>query len=224
VLLVALVGAGIAGQIVLTVALPGNIEQWATYIAPPAGLVAFLSGHLLARAMRDGAIPRVPIPVAIGVPAACLAGGAWLISHKVAHGSSPFFFMGGVSMLAVPGWLVLVAALARADQAGRSPVGGTPLVRLGEWSYALYLLHPVVLHFAGLAGYFHLDAPAVVLAIGAWAAAVALSGLAYMLVERPLEDWLRGGRPGRPLPGDEAAHSRGEASLTELPAAGVAGS
>lgn len=201
-LLVVLVGTGIVAQVVLTVALPGNVEQWATYIAPAAGLVAFLSGHLLARAMRDGAIPRIPAVLTLGAPAGCLALGAWLVSYKVSHGSSPFFFMGGVAMLAVPGWLVLVAGLTRADEARRSPLASSPLVRLGEWSYALYLLHPIVLHFAGTTGYFRLGAPRVVLALGAWAAAVALSGLVYTLVERPAEDWLRGGRPDRPLPED----------------------
>ncbi|MEL7108771.1 MAG: acyltransferase [Pseudomonadota bacterium] len=66
----------------------------------------------------------------------------------------------------------------------------TSLVRLGDWSYALYLCHPLVISVTGRVG-FHLWgfegwlAPYVVLAVSL-IASVALSGIVYATLERPL--------------------------------------
>ena len=73
------------------------------------------------------------------------------------------------------------------------------MIRLGEWSFALYLLHQLVIRAATRAGLgpdgtIPSTVPFIAATLGV---SVALSALLYSLVERPSERRLRGGRGAR---------------------------
>lgn len=91
--------------------------------------------------------------------------------------------------------LTAIAALAIVSLAQAEPSWHRPvprwLVALGEWSFALYLTHLLLISFLyrlGLNGW-----PMVAIAVPS---AIALSALAYLLWERPAEAWLRRRRVG----------------------------
>lgn len=161
----------------------GGGQYW-IFVFPPVRILEFIAGVLLAQLLRDGW--RCPIGI---VPATVLAVAAIAGTTLV---GGPF---GIVAIAAVPLWL-LIAATATSNLRGDARVlRRTWLIRLGVWSFALYLVHNmivgVVLHFTGLLG-----TPALLLAGAAiLAASIAVAGVGYHLVERPAEARLRG--PGR---------------------------
>lgn len=70
------------------------------------------------------------------------------------------------------------------------------MVRLGEWSFALYLVHPLVMHAVRRLGQLPvLEGPVAVLGLAAFLVlATAAAAVAYVVAERPAERWLRGSR------------------------------
>ena len=86
---------------------------------------------------------------------------------------------------------LLIAACAGAEQ--RGALRARPwMVRLGQWSFAFYLLHWMVIHLIGSGGLLSLAA--------AFAATLLLSALLSIGFERPVERWLRGLARARPVP------------------------
>jgi peptidoglycan/LPS O-acetylase OafA/YrhL len=102
----------------------------------------------------------------------------------------------------VLGLALLVPAAARADLAGTPSVWRHPwLVRLGEWSYAFYLVHILVLRLGQrlLPGSPELPLlPALGAAAVAFALSLALAWALYEWVERPGRRLLLGRRPATP--------------------------
>lgn len=193
-IVVVLVGRGTAAArwtmlavtaLLVIVAVPvlGGGEYW-IFVFPPTRILEFIAGVLLAHLLRDG----WTCPVGI-VPAALLAACAIAATALV---NGPF---GVVAIAAAPLWL-LIAATATRNLRGAGGVLQQPwLIRLGVWSFALYLVHNliigVVLRFTGL-----LPAPELLAAgVAIPVASIGLAGLAYRVVERPAEARLRG--PGR---------------------------
>jgi peptidoglycan/LPS O-acetylase OafA/YrhL len=93
------------------------------------------------------------------------------------------------------GFLILAVA-SRDTRGGRSLLSSKPLVALGQWSYAFYLIHATILYaikeyhgVAGPRGWSNLTWYAGVLIISIFA-----SWLLYKFVERPMERKLRGPR------------------------------
>ena len=93
------------------------------------------------------------------------------------------------------GFLILAVA-ARDMRGGRSVLRSKPMVALGQWSYAFYLVHATILYaikeqhgVAGPIGWSNLTWYAGVLVLSIFA-----SALLYKLVEHPLERKLRGPR------------------------------
>jgi peptidoglycan/LPS O-acetylase OafA/YrhL len=165
------------------VGVSASLSYWLFFIFPPYRFGEFLLGMLLARAARLGL--RVPAPrVTLLVAAAGLGVVLWrFTAYTMRTGTAiprPY-----VALLVLP-WFAL-ALLAGAGV-------GCPrtLVRLGEWSFALYLVHkPVFLvtnswhwwHPAGLLG--------VALFLGYLSLALLAAAGLYHLVEKPVEAWLR---------------------------------
>lgn len=109
---------------------------------PLLRLPEFILGMSLAWAMRAGWRPRTPRIVLLGV----LAGAAtlWYAGPRLSalSGVVPF-----VTELIVVVFALLIAAYALADVEGRPSLQRHPLiVRLGEMSYAFYLVHSTVLY------------------------------------------------------------------------------
>jgi peptidoglycan/LPS O-acetylase OafA/YrhL len=85
---------------------------------------------------------------------------------------------------------LLIAAAAKADLAGTSRLAGPGWVRLGEWSFALFMTHQLVIRV------FHAMVPSravgELLTLPLVGLCVVVAALAFRFVERPLERWLRG--------------------------------
>jgi peptidoglycan/LPS O-acetylase OafA/YrhL len=158
--------------------------------------VAFLFGIGLAIALRSGWKPRIPVWFAFLVT----GGGLFVLWYSGAH---PTEVPGAVTLglcqkeflTLLYGFLILAVA-ARDVRGGRSLLRSTPLVKLGQWSYAFYLVHATILYaikeyhgIAGPIGWSNLTWYAGVCAIS-----ILVSWLLYKFVEHPLERKLRGPR------------------------------
>ncbi|MBC3843842.1 acyltransferase family protein [Streptacidiphilus sp. 4-A2] len=107
---------------------------------PPYRALEFLLGVVVGAAMVRGWRPRVPMSVALLVTAVDL----WACWYGMRqHWLGDYWWN---QMLAPAFALIIVAAVGN-DLAGRRSVFRTrPLVALGEWSYAFYLIHLTVIH------------------------------------------------------------------------------
>jgi peptidoglycan/LPS O-acetylase OafA/YrhL len=108
--------------------------------------------------------------------------------------------------LLAPGWAVLIVGLALSDGPAGTLLGSRIAVRLGEASYAWYLLHGPVGRYADLAWY-RLSGPAGSAAIGVGvklAISLAAAFVVHAAVERPAREMLRRLSPGRRRPGPAA--------------------
>ena len=158
--------------------------------------VAFLFGIGLAIALRSGWKPRIPVWFAFLVTGA----GLYLLYYSGLH---PAKVPGAITMglcqkeilTFLYGFLILAVA-ARDMRGGRSLLRSKPLVKLGQWSYAFYLVHATIMYaikeyhgIAGPIGWSNLTWYAGVCALSIFA-----SALLYEFVEHPLERKLRGPR------------------------------
>ncbi|MEV7816947.1 acyltransferase [Streptomyces flaveolus] len=168
-----------------------SFEQiWFVYFFPPVRALEFVLGMVAARLVLAGAWPRLGL-----LPAGLIAVGGYAVNSTVPY----LYGVAGTAAL----WLTpLVAAAATADEHGtRSPFRGRALVRLGELSFAFYMVHGLVVTytFRWLVADTHL-APAVGAAtlLGALLLALALAHALFTWVEAPL--MARFGRPRRRRP------------------------
>jgi peptidoglycan/LPS O-acetylase OafA/YrhL len=192
-LMVMLVGATLAltaiGAAADRLIAPAGTVYFPEYF-PPARLVEFVLGMLLALEVEAGRWPRISVPVAGGLA----------VTSFLVMGALPDPRLRIVVTL-VP-YALLIGAAAQAERTGvRAPRLLTRpwAVRLGQWSFAFYLIHGLV--FVAL---LHVEGrrPLGTGAACLWALAMlvvslGLSALAFHTVERPLERRLR---PGRGMP------------------------
>lgn len=174
-------------------------NELATFVlrAPPYRAMEFLLGMCLGVAIRRGwrsPVGLLPAIAIFGVLATAL--GIW--AH---HPDTEALFHATALMdqVLAPAYALIIAAAAQRDLDGRrSVLRSSPLVALGQWSYAFYLVHATVIYAMRLAH------GGVVVGVGAQLAAIALAlglsvfaaWLLYRIVEHPLERRLR----GAPLP------------------------
>jgi len=156
----------------------GNAFWW-VYIFPPARLLEFVIGICACVLVRRGA--RVPLSRA---GASAIAIGAFLISAHV-----PNYFMWTVTVV-IP-FTLLIMVCAQADLAGdRSMLGHPVMQRLGQWSYAFYLIQGAV--FVVLSGH---SPHSIIAAAALWlltlAATILAAAAIFGLIEHPLERRLR---------------------------------
>jgi len=160
---------------------PYTLSAWALYFFPPVRLVEFVLGMLLAMEVAEGRLPRVSLLGASVLALVAYAADSWAPAS-----AQP------VAVTILPFSLLIVAAAQADVNRSRSFWRSPAVVRLGTWSFALYMVHWPVLslmaHFVhGRLG----DLQSVALGIGALAACVAASALFYKFVEHPLEARLR---------------------------------
>jgi peptidoglycan/LPS O-acetylase OafA/YrhL len=164
-------------------------SQWLSYISPPYRLGEFLIGVLLAAAVRRGMRCVPPVWGALAFVAA-----SYLVVAVVLPDRSHGFH----DAVMLPSIVVLLAAAARADIAGvRTLWSSKVLVRLGTWSFALYLINfAAVRLLERLIGGPMDNGPVLgpLLTIVWLVALVAPSWLAYRVIEEPGERWLSGRR------------------------------
>jgi peptidoglycan/LPS O-acetylase OafA/YrhL len=151
---------------------------------PISRLADFTMGVLLALEIRDGRWPRLPVAWTMLLMAAGLAVVDVIQEQR---------FL--VAITLVPATL-LIGSLAMADMSGRrSILQSNFAVRLGQWSFAFYLVHWLVLtvfwklHQHPFASTLNAAAAIIFLFL----LTTAISGLVFTLWERP---WERRIRPG----------------------------
>ncbi|WP_419992784.1 acyltransferase family protein [Streptomyces boninensis] len=111
-----------------------TLQYWFMYFLPPVRMLDFILGMLLARAVLAGRLPKIGM-VCSGV----LLAGSYVLALHVPIG----YAQRSVAIVPIA---LLVAAAARADLRGSfTPFRNRVAVRLGEISFAFYLLHFVVL-------------------------------------------------------------------------------
>lgn len=159
---------------------------WFAYFSPAYGLVYFVVGMLAANAVRRTTrAPSLPLSLAMAglVFVAC---GIWLDGEP----------RGLVTALMLPPLVLVIVAAANGDMTGpRSMWSRSFVVKLGEWSFALYLIHFPMVRLINRA----IDGPldggefgALAGSIGVLVVGTAAAAAAYYLYERPAEKWLRG--------------------------------
>ncbi|MEV5658328.1 acyltransferase [Streptomyces sp. NPDC052291] len=155
-----------------------SFEQiWSVYFFPPVRAIEFVLGMIAARLVLTGALPRIGL-----LPAAVIAVGGYVLNSSVPY----LYGVAGTGAL----WLApLVVAATQADvRETASPFRGRVLVRLGELSFAFYMVHGLVVTYGhkwlvadeNLSG-----AAAAALLLGALLTALALALALYSWVEVP---------------------------------------
>lgn len=172
---------------------PDRIVGWLLYISPLFRLGEFLLGVLLAAALRRGF--RVPF----GVLPWSIAVAAWFhLEYVFAPEHFPAearILVAQLTYVVLP--LLYAAVIAAAAQLdfdnARSWLRTRPMVLLGQWSYALYLVHATIIYAfidaIGVRSYApiqNLGWLCVIVALS-----VAASAALYTAVEHPIEQRLR---------------------------------
>ncbi|MDR6691329.1 peptidoglycan/LPS O-acetylase OafA/YrhL [Microbacterium sp. 1154] len=191
---IALVAADLLIAAAVTVALGvGDLSSFLLYVFPPFRIIGFLAGCALALWMKEGVRISHPLwipTLALGV-AYCGLAGAQVAFGPAGHGIE--------DAILLPFVLWLIAAAGYSDLSGKPGwLRSRMAIRLGEWSFALYLTHWLLMTVA-----VHLFPSVyeatILVRVGAdlvfVAIAVGVSAFFYYAVEAPLEKRLRGARP-----------------------------
>ncbi|TYP87195.1 acyltransferase family protein [Blastococcus xanthinilyticus] len=159
-----------------------TVADWAIFIFPVQRLWEFCLGILIALWIKQGGRIRLGLPVALALVA---------VAYAIAIPAPAYLIW--VAIPFIP-FALVIATAAQADLDGRPSVFRHPvLVKLGEWSFAFYLTHQLVIRVVD----YLLEPSTVAGAIGASLLAlvgsVASAYVLYTVVEKPLERRLRGG-------------------------------
>ncbi|MFB2586734.1 acyltransferase family protein [Herbiconiux liukaitaii] len=174
------IGLGAVGTLV-----PAATAQWAFVVFPPVRLPEFVIGvvlgTLVAKGWRPAISPWLSIP---------LAGASVVFALFMPY---PF---GHYPVTLIP-FAILIVSLAVVDLTGKRVFMQWPwIVKLGVWSYCIYLTHGLVLGVCdAIAG--RLDIPAIVVVTVAVPLTICAAWLLHTTVERPAEKWLRPTRKPR---------------------------
>jgi peptidoglycan/LPS O-acetylase OafA/YrhL len=166
------------------------------YTFPAYRVAEFIVGVCLALAMRKGWKPGF----GMGVGAAAAIGSFLLL--EVVDGVAPWPLVGPLAgVLCIPGFALLISSYAERDRSGIRPTfaSAPAMVKLGEWSFALYMVHELILRTALELGPETLAERAAFAVVGI-AVSIPLAGALYTLFERPIEARLRNkGSRGGPV-------------------------
>lgn len=159
---------------------------------PVLRLNEFVIGMSLAWAFRAGWRPRLNIWIPVLLMTLYL-GGLIVLGRYPAANPLLDVSAGFVSEVMTALFALLICAFAARDLSGRARISRSrPLVALGEWSYAFYLIHATLIYAAReMFGYLSLDAKGVIVALAVLASSIAAAWLLHIGVERPSERALR---------------------------------
>lgn len=170
---------------------PARIAGWLLYVSPIYRLGEFLLGMALASAIRRGL--RIPIGI---LPSVALIA-AWFamyynVNPRLGAGIQVYIGVLAYPLLPVL-YALLIGAAAQRDLAGLPcALRWKPMVLLGQWSYALYLVHATIIYalieLIGARSYSPLN---VFWLAGVSVIVIAASAALYLAIEHPLESRLR---------------------------------
>lgn len=166
-------------------AFPDDTTQWAFVIFPPIRLPEFVVGVVIGTLVAGGWRPRISLWFSIPLATAAVVAAMFLP-----------YPMGHYAITLIP-FAILVLSLAVNDLEGRRSFMRWPwLVRLGVWSYCIYLVHGLVLWTGDAVG-LRLGFPPIVVVLAAVPLSILAAWLLHVAVERPAERWLRPARRAR---------------------------
>lgn len=210
----------VAGAVVVAVFYLLRVEAPALRLGlvpqPVLRLWEFVLGMALGRAVQAGWRPRLPPAVGFGLLGLGAAAIWWVPRFGADLNGSDRFVRLVPVLIGVLCAVVIVAAVGHELRGGRSHLSSVPMVRLGEWSFAFYLLHATGIYLArGIAG-----GPAetswanFVWHVPFLAVSVLAAALAHHLVEKPVERRLRGAWDRRRAARKAAHHPEAEAAVS----------
>ena len=190
----AMLAVGVATVVVADLAIdwPDRIAGWLLYISPVFRIGEFFLGMALAAALKRGL--RIPLPL---LPAALLTGLWFVFYYDVAHRMpAPWpVWVANANYVVLPVlYGLVITAAAQLDLAGApSFLRDRAMVRLGEWSYALYLIHATVIYalIKLIGARSSVQYTNVVWLVGVSVACIVVSAALYQFFEYPVEAWLR---------------------------------
>jgi len=183
---------------------------WANLPLPIQRAPEFILGMCIAWAIRQGWRPRVPVAVGIVALAAVVlviaVVPAWMPDQL------PGIIVGrfGNEAFTVACALAIVAVAVSGLDGHRSVFGDRVQVRLGEWSFAFYLVHATVIYF--VLWFIEPLAPSwwnVLPSAGLFLVGLLIAALLFHGVERPVERRIRRWKDARDRSLDLAAESPG---------------
>jgi len=197
------------------------VYRWLLYAVPtlPFALLPlpvlrlneFILGMLVASAMRLGWRPRVPMSLLLALLAALVLLSRAGIKGSIDPNLATFVAATTNEWLLAIFTLMIVSAAARELGGKKSAFSWWPIVKLGEWSFAFYLVHATLIYAAR--GEFG--------AHGSWGsllwypplllASIGLAALVHLWVEKPMERKIRyawdARRAERPAPAPNAVEA-----------------
>lgn len=203
---------------VVGVAMQRHDPEWGAWLfhLPAFRMVEFVAGSLAAMALTRGWVPRLRVRWA-GVFVVTSYLGVLVIPVAIGYRLEDRW---ALSLAMVPSIVMLIATNARVDLVGApSPLQGRTMVGLGQWSFCIYMAHPLVIGFTqpllasrGVFGSL-LGCVLVVLVV------VGVSFVLHAVVERPLERRLRGAGDTRLSGAAEQDSAEEPVALTARPSA-----
>ena len=193
---------GLVPLIASTCGLSASLYYWLFFVFPPYRFGEFLLGMILARAVLLGLrAPRPALTASVGAAGAAVV--LWSITRYTIE-SGVLVQRPDVALLFIPFFALLLWGCVSMELAGRRPWLATkPMLRLGEWSFALYLVHKPTFIFTSRWSWWHNHGgySAVLMFAAYLALAVCVAACLCLFVERPIERRLRhlriGNRPAR---------------------------
>ncbi len=164
-------------------------ESWLTAVPMPVTrLPEFVLGMAIAWAIRAGWRPRVHPVVGVGALLALLC----LMAGGEAFGTLLPLRVFGNEFVTVAVGLAIVSLAARALDGKRSGFESRWQVKLGEWSFAFYLVHATVIYLAlRVFGYQEPSWRNLVWFAGVFLVDLLLAWMLYRFIEHPLERRMR---------------------------------
>ena len=160
-----------------------TVADWAIFIFPVQRLWEFALGILIALWIKEGGRIRY-----FG-----LRGALALVAVAYAVAVAAPTYLIWVAIPFIP-FALTIATAAQADLDGRPSMFRHPvLVKLGEWSFAFYLLHQLVIRAVDYVLVPTTTAAAIGATVLALVGSIASAYVLYTVVEKPLERRLRGG-------------------------------
>jgi peptidoglycan/LPS O-acetylase OafA/YrhL len=203
----------------LSVVLHGVTAIWAVYDLPLYRLPEFVLGIILACLVQRGI--RIPVRRSIAVGFLILS----FIAIDIANGLHLFGANPApLALMFLPAVCAALMVYGGSDATGQDSIMRKRfMVRLGEWSFAMYLIHWPLLMIVRREQGRHSVGIGLAYEVMFVTAVIVLSALAYVAYERPIERWLRrlrhpsgAHRVGRPAQLSTPASAAAERSTKEV--------